>query len=165
VNIRRAVESDAAALVSLINCAFQVEKFFIDRDRIDLEQVLALFGRGEFLIADLAGCVYIEPRGDRCYLGLLSVSPSSQGAGLGRGLMQAAENRARELGCDFMDIKVVDLRQELPPFYRRLGYVETGTSDFTPGVETLLPCHFLDMSKRLAEIGAAREIRPGRDRG
>jgi len=167
MKVRRAVESDAPALVAMINRAFEVERFFIGGDRIDLGEVRKRLGRGEFLIAhgvdptnaahgghgshgsDNAGCVYLEPRGERCYLGLLSVNPDLQGTGLGRGLMQAAEQRARELRCDFMDILVVNLREELPPFYRRLGYVDAGTSDFTPSVQTLLPCHFLKMSKRL----------------
>lgn len=149
MDIRRAELCDAPALVTIINRAFSVEKFFIERERIDLDQVRELFGRGEFLIAGEAGCVYIEPHGDRCYLGLLSVHPALQGAGLGRRLMNAAEDRARERRCQFIDIRVVNLREELPPFYRRLGYVEAGTSEFTPGVKTLLPCHFLHMSKHL----------------
>jgi GNAT superfamily N-acetyltransferase len=150
MDIRRAGHNDAPGLVIIINQAFRVERFFIENDRIDLDQVLELLGKGEFLIADGAGCVYIEPRGDRCYLGLLSVRPAMQGTGLGRRLMTAAEDRARELRCQFIDIRVVNLRVELPPFYRRMGYVETGTSEFPAGVETLLPCHFLDMSKSLA---------------
>lgn len=151
MDIRRAEQRDALALLTIINQAFKVERFFIESDRIDLDQVLELLGKGEFLIADDAGCVYIELRGDsRCYLGLLSVRPTVQGTGLGGKLMSAAEDRARELRCQFIDIRVVNLREELPPFYRRLGYVETGTSEFTPGVETLLPCHFLHMSKPLA---------------
>lgn len=150
MDIRRAERNDAPGLVTIINQAFRVERFFIENDRIDLDQVLELLGKGEFLIVDEAGCVYSEPRGDRCYLGLLSVRPGLQGAGLGRRLMTAAEDRARELGCQFIDIRVVNLREELPPFYRRMGYAETGKSEFTASVETLLPCHFLNMSKPLA---------------
>jgi N-acetylglutamate synthase-like GNAT family acetyltransferase len=115
MDIRRAEHSDAPALVTIINQAFQVERFFIESDRIALDEVLELLGKGEFLIADDAGCVYVEPRNDRCYLGLLSVSPTVQGAGLGGRLMNAAEDRARELRCRFMDIRVVNLREELPP--------------------------------------------------
>jgi GNAT superfamily N-acetyltransferase len=149
MDIRRAEPGDAPVLTAIINRAFHVERFFIESDRIGLAQVRELLGKGEFLITDDAGCVYIEPRGQRCYLGLLSVNPALQGAGLGRKLMQAAEDRARELCCEFIDLQVVNLREELPPFYRRMGYVETGTSEFPPGVETLLPCHFLHMSKPL----------------
>jgi GNAT superfamily N-acetyltransferase len=150
MDIRCAEPSDAQTLVTIINAAFRVEKFFIEGDRIEIDQVREFLGKGDFLIAEDAGCVYIEPRGTRCYLGLLSVNPATQGTGLGRKLLSAAEQRARELYCEFIDIRVVNLREELPPFYRRLGYVECGTSEFTPGVPTLVPCHFLHMFKPLA---------------
>jgi GNAT superfamily N-acetyltransferase len=148
VSIRIATWEAAEELVRIINRAFQVEKFFIARDRIDLAELRDFFAKGEFLITD-GGCVYVEPRGDRCYLGLLSVNPDAQGSGLGRRLMQAAEDRARELGCKAMDLRVVNLREELPSFYRHLGYVENGTGEFPPEVSTLLPCHFVYMAKEL----------------
>jgi predicted N-acetyltransferase YhbS len=149
MEIRRADPTDAPALVAIINRAFQVEKFFIEGDRIDLNQVQTLFRKGEFLIAGNTACVYIEPRDNRCYLGLLSVDPQAQGTGLGGSLLKAAEDRARKLSCQAMDLRMVNLRKELPAFYQRMGYEETGTSEFTAGVQTLLPCHFVHMSKLL----------------
>jgi len=150
MEIRRAVRDDNETLVRVINLAFQPEKFFISGDRINLEQVRDFQVKGEFLIADSMGCVYIEPRRDRCYLGLLSVDPAVQGTGLGRRLMRAAEDRARELGCAFMDLRVVNLRLELPAFYRHMGYLENGTSEFPAHAPILQPCHFVHMTKRLA---------------
>lgn len=150
MSIRRAAHDDADMLVRIINAAFQVEKFFIETDRIDLPQVREFLGKGEFLVGDESACVYLEPRGNRCYLGLLSVLPESQGKGLGRLLMEAAEERARELGCAAMDLRIVNLRTELPAFYRRMGYLETGSSDFPADVQTLLPCYFVEMAKALA---------------
>jgi len=41
------------------------------------------------------------------------------------------------------------LRTELPPFYQRRGYVETGTTPFVEDVPTKIPCHFINMSKPL----------------
>ena len=86
-SIRIAARGDAFAVTNLINLAFQVEKFFIDGDRITLAQVESLMSKGEFLLFEneggLAGCVYVEPRGDRAYLGLLSVDPGLQGSGAG----------------------------------------------------------------------------------
>ena len=148
MDIRRAGPGDAEYLVGLINLAFQVEKFFIAGDRIDLSQLRELQSKGEFLMTE-GGCVYIEPRGERCYLGLLSVDPARQGGGLGRKLMRAAEQRAKDLGCAFMDLRVVNLRTELPAFYQRMGYTPDGTSEFPPDIATLQPCHFLHMSRPL----------------
>jgi N-acetylglutamate synthase-like GNAT family acetyltransferase len=153
VRIRIAELSDAQSITRLINQAFQVERFFIDGDRIDLDEVLAHFQKGEFLVAvddgALAGCAYLEARGDRSYLGLLSIDPARQRSGLGSRLMEAAEERARENGSRCMDLQIVNLRAELPGFYGRLGYVADGTAPFPPDAPTRLPCHFVKMSKPL----------------
>jgi N-acetylglutamate synthase-like GNAT family acetyltransferase len=153
VPFRPAQPSDGPAITTLINLAFQVERFFIDTDRITLSEVLDHFERGEFLLAEengaLVGCVYLEPRGERTYLGLLSIDPSRQGSGLGSQLMTAAEERCRGKGVLFLDLLIVNLREELPAFYRKRGYQETGVAPFPTDVETKLPCHFVSMSKRL----------------
>jgi len=96
------------------------------------------------------GCVYVEVRGDRGYVGLLSIDPARQRSGLGSRLMAAAEDHARKAGCHAMDLRVVNLRRELPGFYRRLGYAETGTEPFPPDAKPKLPCHLVTMSKHLA---------------
>jgi GNAT superfamily N-acetyltransferase len=146
---------DAEAITTLINSAFRIaEGFFIDEDRIDLQSVRNYFSTGKFLLTAIddvpAACVYIEPRGERAYLGLLSVDPARQHSGLGKLLMDAAEEVCRGLGCRFIDLNVVNLREDLFGFYGRRGYVETGTSPFPADVVTKLPCHFIDMSKLLA---------------
>jgi predicted N-acetyltransferase YhbS len=152
--IRRAAESDAEALTRLINRAFQVERFFIESDRISLPQVLEYLRNGAFLIADdggeMAACVYVELRGERGYFGLLSVDPARQRSGLGRRLIAAAEEFCRDAGRRFIDLRIVNLREELPAYYAKLGYAETGTSAFPADVETKLPCHFVEMTKALA---------------
>lgn len=140
--------------MTVINSAFRVaEEFFCFEDRITLEEVERLFTTGTVLVAEiervLVGCVYVELRADRSYLGLLSVDPSQQQAGLGSLLMTAAENHCRELGSQFMDIYIVNLRTELTPFYQRRGYVETGTFPFPPEIQTKHPCHFITMAKPL----------------
>ena len=148
--------ADTAAITKVINAAFkQAESFFIERDRIDEESVRNFLKTGEFLVAEdgetLTGCVYLEPRGERGYIGLLSVDPSRQRSGLGSQLMAAAEDRCRELGCRTADLQIVNLRQELPEFYRRRGYSPTGTAPFRPDLVTKIPCHFIKMSKALVD--------------
>lgn len=88
-------------------------------------------------------------RGDRSYLGLLSVEPSRQKTGVGSKLMGAAEEYCAGVGSHYMDLRIVNVRTELPGFYRRLGYVETGTEPSTAGIEHKVPCHFVNMSKGL----------------
>ena len=151
--IRTAAQSDIDTLARLINAAFRVEQPFIEGDRTNPNGVRAYMEKGKFLLAEdatgLAGCVYVELRGDRGYLGLLGVDPSHQGTGLGRKLMDAAENFFRRAGCVAVDLRVVSARAPLPSFYRHLGYLETGTAPFAPDVPAKVPCHYILMSKTL----------------
>jgi hypothetical protein len=48
-----------------------------------------------------------------------------------------------------MDLQIVSVREELPRFYRRRGYIETGTAPFPADLTPKLPCHFVKMSKPL----------------
>jgi GNAT superfamily N-acetyltransferase len=154
VHLRVAGIHDAEAITAVINLAFRVaESFLMERDRMDLESVQSLLQSGKFLLADhggaVAGCIYVELKGERAYLGLLSVDPKQQKTGVGSMLMNAAEDYCGKAGCRFMDLQVINVRQELPSFYRNRGYVETGTAPLTPGLRPKLPCHFVTMSKQL----------------
>lgn len=154
MQLRIAELGDAEAIVNVINAAFRkAESFLVDHDRVESEDVLQFFSKGSFLVADepglLLGCVYVEVRGDRAYLGLLSVDPNHQQAGLGSQLMTAAEQYCAKAGCRFMDLQIVSVRRELPSFYRRRGYVETGTAPFPANLNPRVTCHFVKMSKPL----------------
>jgi GNAT superfamily N-acetyltransferase len=154
VQLRIAGNADAEGLMDLINAAFRkAESFIIDRDRVDLEAVQSLLAKAEFLVAEeesaLAGCVYLEFRGERAYLGLLSVDPERQKACVGSMLMREAELRCARAGCRFMDLRIIDLRKDNHAFYKRRGYLETGTEPFPSDLDTKLPCHFVNMSKPL----------------
>jgi len=145
---------DAENIARLVNAAFRRERFFIDHDRTNPEKVRELLQKGKFLLAEeagaLAGCVYVEVRGERGYFGLLAVDPALQRSGLGSRLVAAAEEYCRAAGCQFMDLTIVNLRTELPGFYHHLGYVESGTLPFPPDQHPNQPCHLVRMSKPLA---------------
>ncbi|HSC28986.1 MAG TPA: GNAT family N-acetyltransferase [Vicinamibacterales bacterium] len=155
MSIRIADPAEAPAVAALITSAYRVEDFFVDGDRANAQDVLNRMTKGEFLLLEdagraLAGCVYVEIRGTQGYFGLLSVDPARQRRGLGAQLVAAAEEHCRRAGCSEMEIEVVNLREELPSFYRRLGYSERGTRQFRDAGRARRPCHFVVMTKRLS---------------
>ncbi|MEN3339699.1 MAG: hypothetical protein V7647_3375 [Acidobacteriota bacterium] len=157
MDIRVATPSDVSTLVRLINAAFVVERFFKVGDRISAEGVRRQQAKGTFLLLERDGApmgtVYVELRGDRGYIGMLSVDPDHQGRGYGRALMTAAEDYCRRNGALHADLRIVNLREELPAFYRRLGYREHGMAPFSDAAEATRPCHFVVMTKPLVAEG------------
>ena len=155
MDIRFADEADFDTILGLVNRAFQVESFFIDGDRLDPERLRGYFDKGRFLVVEengaLVGCICVELQSDHSYLGLLSVEPSLQRVGLGRRLVAAAEEFARNMGSNRMELTVVHLRTELPAFYEKLGYKVVGTEPIRKEMETRVtqPCHFIRMAKAL----------------
>jgi ribosomal protein S18 acetylase RimI-like enzyme len=153
--VREATPSDMAEMIPIVNAAFAVEKF-IDGTRTDEEHMSEMMRKGTFLIAEddagkIAASVYTELRGDRAYFGMLAVDPSRQGSGLGRTMIEAAEEFSRKKRAQFMDILVLSLRPELPELYRKFGYVETGTEAFKPSrpIKPGVECYAIIMSKPL----------------
>jgi GNAT superfamily N-acetyltransferase len=163
---RLATPDEAPALARLINDAFIVEAFFKIGDRTNAEEIRELMqAGGEFLVLEglptrsgeavtkgtgtFAACAYLKVAGERAYFGMLSIAPSRQRQGLGRQMIRAVEARARERGCRIMDIHIVNLREELPPYYLALGYVESGRLPFSEPDRASRPCSFIVMSKAL----------------
>ena len=153
MTLREATAADVEAVAALINAAYVVEAFFKIGDRTSAGEVRDRMQRGRFLVLDddgaLAGCVFVSAAGGRGYFGTLSVDPRRQGRGLGPRLIAAAEQWCRNAGCTEMELEVVNLRTELPSYYRRFGYVERGTRPFADWERATRPCHFIVMSKSL----------------
>lgn len=153
ISFRDATPHDVEAVSQLVNTAFLVEQFFIERDRTNPEIVRNLMNKGRFFLVqdgpNLVACVYVELRGERGYFGMLSVDPSRQRTGVGRQLVAAAEKYFREAGCRFSELKIVNVRTDLEVLYRRLGYTETGSAPYDDPVPTKMPVHFIRMSKAL----------------
>jgi GNAT superfamily N-acetyltransferase len=155
IRIRVATPEDIDAMIPVVNAAFVVEDF-IEGTRTDRARMSETMQTGELLLAEdhagqVVACVYTEVRGERAYLGMLSVDPPRQGTGLGRMMVEAAENQCRKQGCRWMDLRVLSRRRELLPFYEKLGYVQVRTEEFHPprplrdGIE----CYGIILSKGL----------------
>jgi len=161
IQARIASTADMPELVRVINTAYVVEQFFVDGDRTSLAQVRERMTRPSswFLAVDdsqtpgrLAACVWVEVRGERGYFGMLAVDPAWQGHGLGRLLIAAVESQCRDAGCQFLDISVVNLRSELPAFYRQFGFEPYGTAPFHDPVTLSRPAHLVLMTKPLIDL-------------
>ena len=153
IAIRTATADDVPRIVTLLNAAFAMEWDFINRDRTSAPEIARSMTAGSFFVVDgeeeaLAACMYLEQRGDRLYLGMLAVRPGQQGRGVGRQMMAAAERHAAALGCGAIDIRIVNRRTELPPFYRSLGFVDAGTEPLDDPLLTK-PAHFIRMTKKV----------------
>lgn len=151
--MRFAEAADIQAIAGLVNAAFRPERFFITTDRTNPEKVAALLEKGKFILfldaGILVGCVYAEIRSERGYFGLLSVDPTRQRSGLGAQLIAAAEDYCRAAGCRFIDLTFVNVRHELPVYYRRFGYAESGVLPFPPDQHPNQSVHLVRMSKTL----------------
>lgn len=155
MRVRLATAEDVSAMIAVINTAFVVENF-IEGTRTDAANMAEMMRKGEFLVGEdgsgeLLACVYTEVRGERGYLGMLAVDPPRQGSGIGRVMVEAAENRCRNRGCRWMDLRVLSPRAELLPFYEKLGYTQVRTEEFHPPrpIRGGIECHGIIMSKAL----------------
>lgn len=155
IRIRVATPADIAEMIRVVNVAFAIETF-LDGTRTDETRMSEMMREGDFLVAQdvfgrIVASVYAKFHGTNGYLGMLAVEPSLQGTGLGSRMVQATEDHCRRHGCRSMDIKVLSLRPELLPFYRKLGYMESTTVPFLPPrpLKTGFECHCIVMSKQL----------------
>ncbi|MGZ3881861.1 MAG: GNAT family N-acetyltransferase [Flavisolibacter sp.] len=139
---------DIPQLLKLINSAYRGEDAkkgwtheaeLIDGDiRTDettLKQVLKTPGADILKYEhdeQIAGCVYLQKKGDRLYLGMLSVSPEIQAQGIGRKLLKAADEHAKNNSCSIIEMTVISVRHELIAWYERNGYHKTSKKEPFP---------------------------------
>ena len=161
ISVRRAQPSDALALADLINRAYAIEAFFVDGDRTHAGEIAEMMRTGSFVVLEgssnpggLAAAVYVESRG---YFGMLAVLPGLQGMGLGKRLVRIAEAMCEAQGVTTMNLRIINLREELGRWYRSLGYHEVGTAPYTHR-PVKQPCHFIDMQRSLAADSTRPQI-------
>ena len=147
ITITTATLVDASALKALLEAAYRGDSaragWNHEADILDDERVAP--GELEALLADPkvtilttrakdscrgaapAGCVAVTRKdASLAYLGMLCVAPDLQSAGLGRRLLDAAEDCARAEGIAAMEMTVIDSRASLIAWYERRGYARTG---------------------------------------
>jgi predicted N-acetyltransferase YhbS len=150
--MRRATANDIPALHALIESAYRGdiakrgwthEADLLGGQRTDTEALAEIVADAKqtLLVAEaegsLVGCVLVahkrtENGAPIGYLGMLTVRPDLQAAGLGRALIAAAESHARAGGAESMEMTVIKSRTELIDWYLRRGYALSGREEPFP---------------------------------
>jgi ribosomal protein S18 acetylase RimI-like enzyme len=144
ITITMAATIDAPALKALLEAAYRGDTARVgwnhEADILDDERIA--YGELEAMLADpadpavtiltarddgaLIGCVAVTRKSDAlAYLGMLCVAPRLQSGGLGRRLLDAAEDHARAQGIAAIEMTVIDSRLALIAWYERRGYQRT----------------------------------------
>jgi ribosomal protein S18 acetylase RimI-like enzyme len=150
IAVRLARPEDAAAIVALVNAAYRgdssragwtTEADLLGGQRTDAAAIadfIAGAPQQRMLVHEAAdgalhACVQLQNRGDYAYLGMLTIRPTLQAAGLGRALLTAAERDVQtHWGSQRMVMTVIEQRRELIAWYERRGYVCTGETAAFP---------------------------------
>jgi predicted N-acetyltransferase YhbS len=145
VNLAPATEADFAAIIALTNKAYRETgpqaswnvEGMIEGERLNDEMLrddLAASPKAHLLIwrdetGEHLGHVWLDPAANGAwYLGLLTVRPDLQDRKLGRSLLTASEDFAREQGASRIELTVVNERRTLISWYERRGYARTGAT-------------------------------------
>ena len=142
MSITKATLNDAAELTRLVNSAYRGESsqkgwtseaHLLGGIRIDEPNMAGyLLGDNVTMLkytdhdGKIIGSVYLELKGERLYLGMLTVSPTLQAKGIGRQLLKKAEEIAHQLNCRVIFMTVITSRAELIKWYERRGYRANG---------------------------------------
>ena len=143
MHLEPATPDDLPALHALIESAYRGdtartgwshEADLLEGQRTDLEALDAMLGdpaQHLLVLRDnevLRACVALtDKEPGLAYLGMLTVDPARQSAGLGRMILAAAEDHAvAHFAAHRIEMTVIAQRDELIAWYQRRGYVLTG---------------------------------------
>jgi len=145
INFKQANINDAEEIDMLINLAYRgkegwtKETDIVEGKRSNIKDVHYLIKNqnSHMLIArnhgDLIACICIEEKENKAYIGSFAVSPAQQNIGIGKQVLELAENYAsNNLGITEFVMVVISQRKELIEFYERRGYIRTGEIEEYP---------------------------------
>ena len=144
MQFREATIEDIDEIVTLVNVAYRGEKGWttenalVDGDRTTSAEVLGYITNPKSHLFVMAGnsiksIICVEEQEKKAYIGFFAVHPSLQGEGIGKELLQKAENFAiNTLGINHFTMSVLADRVELIEFYERRGYIRTNLIEEYP---------------------------------
>lgn len=142
LRFRPAEAGDVSRIVDLVESAYRgdasrvgwtTEADLLEGRRTGPDDIEAILANPDamLLLAEgddgLIACANVAIEDGEGYFGMFSVRPECQGAGLGSLLLAEAERIvAQEWHRKKMRMTVIDVREDLIPFYERRGYQRTG---------------------------------------
>jgi ribosomal protein S18 acetylase RimI-like enzyme len=164
-----ATSADIDKLIPLVNSAYRGEaskkgwtteaNIIQGESRVDAVSLQEMLNDPNAVILtyrnenEILGCVYLQKQNTDLYLGMFSVNPELQGSGIGKKLLNAAEEHARNKGCNAIVMTVISVRHELIAWYERNGYHDTGERKPFPDDEKfgkpLQPLTFIVLKKQI----------------
>jgi ribosomal protein S18 acetylase RimI-like enzyme len=166
--ITTATLEDVPALEKLINSAYRgetsklgwtTEANLLQDKRITADELYETINNKENTILKytdnntIIGCVLLADKGNKLYLGMLTVSPELQNNGIGKKLLQKAEEHALSLNLPKIVMTVISIREELIAWYNRHGFMDTGVREPFPlnGTDAVIsePLEFIVLEKIL----------------
>ncbi len=129
-DLRLALPADLPAIESVVQSAYAPYVARIGRKPGPmLDDYGSLIAGGHVHVLELDGAVHglivLVPQRDSLLLDNIAVAPSGQGKGLGRRLLEFAEDRARAGGFGAITLYTNEAMVENVGLYGRIGYVET----------------------------------------
>jgi len=131
--VNRAYRGDSARL------GWTHEADLLAGTRVDVSLLEEEFQRGVTYVLGwiddmLVACYHFEQKSKQvAYVGMITVEPTLQAAGLGKRLIEDAISRSKSLGCAQLSLTVMEDRKELIAYYQRRGFSLTGAGeDFNP---------------------------------
>jgi ribosomal protein S18 acetylase RimI-like enzyme len=167
--ITKATLQDIPSLLTLINSAYRgetskkgwtTEAHLLEGKRTTEEELTAIIldPKNTFLKFTendkIIGSVLLVEKGHQLYVGMLTVSPELQNAGIGKKMLAEAETHAKTFGLSTLSMTVVSVRSELIAWYKRHGYVETGEREPFPSSDIHInisdkPLEFIFLEKKI----------------
>ena len=167
--ITQATIADAAELSALINSAYRgetskkgwtTEADLLEGTRTSEEELISIIASSNHYLLKfirdekIIGSVLLIAKKEVLYLGMLTVSPELQNSGIGKQLLQAAEQLAQQLELSRIQMTVIGIRKKLLAWYMRNGYEDTGVREPFPFGEgdkalTSEPLDFIVLEKKL----------------
>lgn len=130
---RKAAAADCGAIADLVNRAYAGYVPRMGRKPAPMtDDHAAEIAAGETLLLEeeeggrILGVLVLRDEGETLLLHNVAVEPAVKGRGLGRRLLERAEQEARARACSAIRLYTHATMIENIAIYRRLGYVESG---------------------------------------